>query len=529
MSLCSSAPARVAPSASTLRLRRSLPPSALTRTTFGQAPGRCRSGGRCSQRSVVQCSAAGSTAALARAAGAVGNERQTLEPVVVRSAASGEEVTLGQVLPASGRAIVAIMTQFGDFDSFEQAQRMVDELPGLDEAGVKVVAIGIGNVEAAQCFAKKTNFPVGCLYADETAACCKALGFAPGWGREGGPGAWAAKLPLMNGYVKLIVMCTGIGSPGTLKEVIRGYTGDRDALQVFNDNSNVDLPWKAAFNLAGGKGFQRPFELATFRLSNMIAILKDWGTLAPKDSDLLVQRGGALVLDGNEVLYRHDDQGILGYAPAARLARKAKADDPRVIDAVAVCKEAAATRAVDGEDVFRAITCLEKAKDKDVSLQGINGRWRLQWTTGTAKVSANVNRKGDGSYFPVRAEQSFDVGSMRIRNGIYLGPLSFYFDGPFKWDDLRGVLEFTFTRVSLALGSLGPWSKEIQASDWEDLKAGEEQVTSGRGKVTSTKGKRKAVPFFKFVLADGEVIAARGRGGGLALWRRVGEPEVAKD
>lgn len=108
--------------------------------------------------------------------------------------------------------------------------------------------------------------------------------------------------------------------------------------------------------------------------------------LAPKDPELLVQRGGALILDGNEVLYRHDDQGILGYAPATRLARKALAEDPRVMDPVAICHEAAQTRRVDVEDVFRAITALEKQKTRKVSLEALNGCWRLQWTTGTAKV-----------------------------------------------------------------------------------------------------------------------------------------------
>ncbi len=162
--------------------------------------------------------------------------------------------------------------------------------------------------------------------------------------------------------------------------------GDKDAPQVFNDGSNVNLPWKVAFNLAGGKGFQRPFELATFRLNNMITILKNWEVLAPKDPDLLVQRGGALVLDGDEVLYRHDDQGILGFAPASRLVRKALAEDPCVIDPVSICHEAAETRKVDSEELFRAIVALEKTRQKNVSLQALNGRWRLQWTTGTAKV-----------------------------------------------------------------------------------------------------------------------------------------------
>lgn len=145
-------------------------------------------------------------------------------------------------------------------------------------------------------------------------------------------------------------------------------------------------------------------------------------------------------------------------------------------------------------------------------------------------MSANVNRKGDGSYFPIRAEQSWDTSSLRIRNGIYAGPISFFFDGPFRWDEKRGILEFTFTRVSLAAGPFGPWSRDIQASDWNELTETEEKATQGQGKIARSKGSRKlAVPFFKIVLADGKVVAARGRGGGLALWQRIGEPVVDSD
>ena len=434
-------------------------------------------------------------------------------------------------LPRRSPTRTLSLAQAGDFDSFESAQYLVDELPALDAAGVKVVAVVIGTPAAARNFAQKTNFPVDRLYADERAEAVAALGCAPGWGREGGPGAWAAKLPFVNGYVKLLVMCAGVGSPGTLKEVIGGYFGSKDEPQVFNTGSNVDLEWKNLFDITG-KGFRRPFELATLRLNNMIDILGDWEALAPADPDLLVQRGAALVLDGDETLYRHDDQGILGYAPPKRLARKALAEDPRApLDAKAICREAAATRKVDSEDLYQSIAQLEKESAKEVSLEALNGKWKLQWTTGTAKVSANVNRAGDGSYFPVTAVQSFDAERLRIRNGIYAGPLSFFFDGPFRWierKDGSGLLEFTFNRVSLALGPLGPWSQEIDGGAWDSVKAAEEKASGGQGKVTSTKSsKKKSTPFFKILFADGSVIAARGRGGGLALWQRVGEPEVA--
>lgn len=47
-------------------------------------------------------------------------------------------------------------------------------------------------------------------------------------------------------------------------QVLRGYFGDRDSKQVFKGNSLFDVL---------GEGYQRPFELATLRLENMINIL----------------------------------------------------------------------------------------------------------------------------------------------------------------------------------------------------------------------------------------------------------------
>jgi hypothetical protein len=47
-------------------------------------------------------------------------------------------------------------------------------------------------------------------------------------------------------------------------QVLRGYIGDRNAKPVFEGNT--------PFNVLGG-GYQRPFELATLRLSNMVGIL----------------------------------------------------------------------------------------------------------------------------------------------------------------------------------------------------------------------------------------------------------------
>ena len=119
------------------------------------------------------------------------------------------------------------------------------------------------------------------------------------------------------------------------------------------------------------------------------------------------------------------------------------------------------------------------------------------------------------------AVQSFDVAAGRIRNGIYLGPVKFFFDGPFVWREKLSMLEFTFTRVSLGLGPLGPWSFDIDDGKWDAVKAAEQSASEGQGKVEKGKASKPgANPFFKFVYTDDKCIAARGRGGGLAMWAR---------
>lgn len=114
-------------------------------------------------------------------------------------------------------------------------------------------------------------------------------------------------------------MCAGIGSPGTLAEVLRGYWGDRRAPQLIAAEAVIHAkplpPIKGSFfNRAGGMGFQRPFELATLRLRNMMEVLSHWTTYVP-DETYLPQRGGTFLFNAQgALLYEHRDRRILGFA-----------------------------------------------------------------------------------------------------------------------------------------------------------------------------------------------------------------------
>jgi AhpC/TSA antioxidant enzyme len=157
--------------------------------------------------------------------------------------------------------LVLVWPQLGDFDSLEYAwwlQREAARLSSLD-----IRAIGIGNLAAGKQFCEYTGFPPEQLWLDSTAALHRKLGLYAGLALKV-PGF----KPAQNAWLNLLLMCAGIGSPGTLTEVFRGYRGDRSAPQLIADDETVQatpLPGLKGevFRYAGGKGFQRPFELAT--------------------------------------------------------------------------------------------------------------------------------------------------------------------------------------------------------------------------------------------------------------------------
>lgn len=194
---------------------------------------------------------------------------------------------------ASKLKLVVLLSQLGDFDSIEYAQALVEDMPKLQKSNIEVIAIGIGSKDSAERFCNYTGFPRRSLFADSEPIIHQELGLYPGLKIVGGP------------WIGLLLMCAGIGSPGTLKEVLRGYSGDRSAPQ------KLDLKM---FELAGGNGFQRPFELATVRLRNMVEVLGAWSVYV-KTNKFLTQRGGTYLLDqNNDLIYGFKDKGILGFS-----------------------------------------------------------------------------------------------------------------------------------------------------------------------------------------------------------------------
>ena len=117
----------------------------------------------------------------------------------------------------------------------------------------------------------------------------------------------------------MLLMLSGINSFKTIKEVIRGYTGDRKAKQIYSEFDKIDvlkfLKFSGnSFKKVFGDGYLRPFELATFRLNNMNEIIQNWSDYILCE-EYLPQRGASfLINDKNQVIYKFFSSDVLGYS-----------------------------------------------------------------------------------------------------------------------------------------------------------------------------------------------------------------------
>ena len=229
-----------------------------------------------------------------------------------------QRVSDGEFMPIldqtdSQPTLILVWPQLGDFDTLEYAWWINNGREMLNDLQIQVRAIAIGDRNAGKAFCHYTQFPEADLFLDPTAELHRQLNLYPGL---------QAKLPgfsaKQNSWLNLLLMCAGIGSPGTLKEVFRGYIGDRSAPQLIDPESTIKagpLPalTGSSFNVVG-TGHQRPFELATLRLRNMSEVLNNWKTYVP-DVTYITQRGGTFLFDAaGELSYQHRDRGILGFA-----------------------------------------------------------------------------------------------------------------------------------------------------------------------------------------------------------------------
>lgn len=187
-------------------------------------------------------------------------------------------------------------------------------------------------------------------------------------------------------------------------------------------------------------------------------------------------------------------------------------------DFIAVLEQAAsafqdsAVSRPEAEKVVHALLQAEKsAKQSAIEYQfsQLEGQWRLCFATGTRKIRQGGIKLKQGYYVPkiVTAQISFsldDSGAERIENQAQLGVLKLKFSGPARYQTKKNLLAFEFTRLQICFGEKPFYAQAVRGGAEKEQAFSETSIAK--------------LPFFAFFLIRDRWIAARGRGGGLALW-----------
>ncbi|MFH7241723.1 MAG: hypothetical protein ACHWZW_02625 [Spirulina sp.] len=154
-----------------------------------------------------------------------------------------------------------------------------------------------------------------------------------------------------------------------------------------------------------------------------------------------------------------------------------------------------------------------------LAVDSLLGQWQLRFTAPNKPAYKAGEPTGKGFYWPGLVPGSIRFSRpapdsqtdpnpsspdrLAIENQIQLGPLALRFSGPAKFLQKQNLLAFDFVQVQVFLGRLCLLKLPIKG------RAGTENFA------TTPIAK---LPFFAFFAATESYLAARGRGGGLALW-----------
>lgn len=174
------------------------------------------------------------------------------------------------------------------------------------------------------------------------------------------------------------------------------------------------------------------------------------------------------------------------------------------------------------EAVVNALLNAEKvAKQQRLTypFESLLGCWRLCFATGTRKVRQRGGIVlGKGFYVPkltaayisfaTQVQTAVDISDRgEISNQVHLGALLLKLTGPCQYLNKKNLLAFDFNQMQISLFGLTVYDRGIRG--------GKAQAQNFYSQLIAKR------PFFAFFWVTEDFIAARGRGGGLALWVRA--------
>ncbi|KAH8095459.1 AhpC/TSA antioxidant enzyme [Aureococcus anophagefferens] len=212
---------------------------------------------------------------------------ETLRAARVVDPVSG--ATTSVLEPGHGPTLVAVVPQLGEFDSCEFCE---------------FLAAAHGDLAAAGS--------LSALRPPDDAAHLRAAGDA---------------------WLNYLLMCAGVGAPGTLPEILRGYFGDASAPERLAPDAVVEAagfitigpgvgpvklgPFAYENSWKDEAGYQRPVELATVGSATW-SRSRQLGRVS--DSRFVDRRGATFLFDTDgATLYEYEHRGVLTYS--ATMAR----------------------------------------------------------------------------------------------------------------------------------------------------------------------------------------------------------------
>jgi hypothetical protein len=188
------------------------------------------------------------------------------------------------------------------------------------------------------------------------------------------------------------------------------------------------------------------------------------------------------------------------------------------------------------ETIVDALLQVEKAAKQQrltFPFTALLGTWQLAFTTGTRKLKQRGGiALGRGFYLPRWSSASIqfqpsaetaiapftDAG--HITNQAQLGGLRVKFTGPAKYARPKKLLAFNFTQIQVQLWGANLYQSRLNPNQFRPRRSGLAQDQADSSPCFEHQAIAQ-LPFFAFFWVSEGAIAARGRGGGLALWVRV--------
>ncbi|OKH17279.1 hypothetical protein [[Limnothrix rosea] IAM M-220] len=174
------------------------------------------------------------------------------------------------------------------------------------------------------------------------------------------------------------------------------------------------------------------------------------------------------------------------------------------------------------EALLSQLLALEKSAKKEkrvYDFEQLLGNWRLTFITGTKKAQKNAgNVIGKGRYLPrlitvaiaYSAAPDNDPSTKwqkgTVLNSVKFGLLDLAVSGPIKFQAQKRLMGFDFTHIIVKLGGLKLYEGDLRGGTdtkkFHDMPIGKQ-------------------PFFSYFYMSEQAIAARGKGGGVALWTKL--------